>query len=134
LLIIFCPFVLFSLGHCIVSYFFVFWLPLWKLFFLIITLFRNCQFQTSIYLIDVINKMNCEQNITRKNMPFWFTCSKRHLNYLAFQSFDDEHTQWRLFQKRDVCTKLDIHVFITCVLIRLWAWLQIIVLQTSDEK
>ena len=64
LLIIFCPFVLFSLGHCIVSYFFVFWLPLWKLFFLIITLFRNCQFQTSIYLIDVINKMNCELMLT----------------------------------------------------------------------
>jgi hypothetical protein len=44
--------------------FFVFWLPLWKLFFLIITLFRNCQFQTSIYLIDVINKMNCELMLT----------------------------------------------------------------------
>ena len=44
--------------------FFVFWLPLWKLFFLIITSFRNCQFQTSIYLIDVINKMNCELMLT----------------------------------------------------------------------
>jgi hypothetical protein len=34
------------------------------------------------------------------------------LNYLAFQSFDFEHIWWRLFQKRVVCTKLDIYVFI----------------------
>ena len=34
------------------------------------------------------------------------------LNYLAFQSFDFEHTWWRLFQKRVVRTKLDINVFI----------------------
>ena len=33
----------------------------------------------------------------------------------AFQSFDFEHTRWRLFQKRVVCTKLDIYIFITLV-------------------
>ena len=30
-----------------------------------------------------------------------------------FQSFDYECTRWRLFQKRIVCTKLHIYVFIT---------------------
>ena len=34
------------------------------------------------------------------------------LEYLVFQSFDFERTLWRLFQKRVVSTKLDIHVFI----------------------
>jgi hypothetical protein len=32
--------------------------------------------------------------------------------YLAFQSFDFVRTWWRLFQKRVVCTKFDIYVFI----------------------
>ena len=33
------------------------------------------------------------------------------LNYLAFQSFDLECIWWRLFQKRAVCTRLDIYIF-----------------------
>jgi len=32
-------------------------------------------------------------------------------NYLTFQSFDLERT-WRLSQRRVVCSKLDIYVFI----------------------
>jgi len=36
------------------------------------------------------------------------------LNYLAFQYFDIEHTWWRLFQKRVVCTKFDIYVYVLC--------------------
>ena len=32
--------------------------------------------------------------------------------YLVFESFDFVRTWWRLFQKRVVCTKLDIYVFI----------------------
>jgi hypothetical protein len=35
------------------------------------------------------------------------------LNYLAFQSFDFEHTWWRLFQKCVVHIKFDICVFIS---------------------
>jgi hypothetical protein len=42
-------------------------------------------------------------------MPFDFITPK-HLYYLAFQSFDFEHTLWRLFQKRVVRTKFDIYV------------------------
>jgi hypothetical protein len=38
--------------------------------------------------------------------PLGFIASKT-LNYLAFQSFNFEHTWWRLFQKRVVHTKLD---------------------------
>ena len=37
-----------------------------------------------------------------------FTCSQRHLYYMAFQSFDFERTLGRLFQKRVVRIKLDI--------------------------
>jgi hypothetical protein len=32
---------------------------------------------------------------------------------LDFQSYDYERVRWRLFQKRVVCTNLDIYVFIT---------------------
>jgi hypothetical protein len=32
---------------------------------------------------------------------FWFTCCKKRLNYLAFQSFDFQHTWWRLLQSFD---------------------------------
>jgi hypothetical protein len=43
--------------------------------------------------------------------PFDFIALKT-LNYLAFQSFDFEHTTWwRLFQKRVVRTKFDINVY-----------------------
>ena len=35
------------------------------------------------------------------------------LNDFAFQYFDIERTWWKLFQKRVVCTKFDIYVFIT---------------------
>ena len=66
------------LGHCIVSYSIVFWLPLWKLFFLIITLFRNCQFQTSIYLIDVINKLICNA-YTGKDTYIYLQMFKEYL-------------------------------------------------------
>ena len=47
--------------------------------------------------------------------PFGFIAPKT-LNYLAFQSFDFERTRWRLFQKRVVCTKFDICVFIMFIL------------------
>ena len=47
----------------------------------------------------------------------WFSSSRRPLNYFAFQPFDFERTWWRLFQKRVVCTKLDIYVFITISLL-----------------
>ena len=32
-------------------------------------------------------------------------------HYLTFQSVDYDNTRWRLFQRRAVCTKLDIYVF-----------------------
>jgi hypothetical protein len=38
---------------------------------------------------------------------FYITC------ILDFQSYDYERVRWRLFQKRVVCTNLDIYVFIT---------------------
>jgi hypothetical protein len=38
---------------------------------------------------------------------FYITC------ILDFQSYDYECVRWRLFQKRVVCTNLDIYVFIT---------------------
>jgi hypothetical protein len=34
----------------------------------------------------------------------------KHLNYLALQSFDYEHAQWRLSQRGILHTKLDIYV------------------------
>jgi len=34
-------------------------------------------------------------------------------SYLTFHSFDFGRTWWWLFQKRGVCTKLEIYVFIT---------------------
>jgi hypothetical protein len=37
---------------------------------------------------------------------------------LAFQSLDFERTWWRLFQKRIVCTKFDIYVFIRYIMIK----------------
>jgi len=42
-------------------------------------------------------------------MPFGFIVPKHVLHYLSSQSFGFEHTRWRLFQKRVVCTKLDIY-------------------------
>jgi hypothetical protein len=33
-------------------------------------------------------------------------------DYLTFQSFDFDHTWWRILQKRAVCTTFDIYVFI----------------------
>ena len=48
------------------------------------------------------------------------------LNYLAFPSFDFEPTWWRVFQRRPVCTKLDIYVFTTrCTSLILWNWIDI---------
>jgi len=44
------------------------------------------------------------------------------LKYLAFQAFDFERTWWRLFQKRVVCTKFDIYVFIDNFDTRLRIW------------
>jgi len=44
--------------------------------------------------------------------PFDFIAPKT-INYLAFQSFHFERTWWRLFQKRVVCTKFDVYVFIS---------------------
>ena len=35
------------------------------------------------------------------------------LNYLTFQSVDFQRTWWRSFQKRVVCTKLDIYIIIS---------------------
>jgi hypothetical protein len=43
-------------------------------------------------------------------MPFGFIVPKHVLHCLASQSFGFEHTRLRLFQKRAVCTKLDIYV------------------------
>jgi hypothetical protein len=43
------------------------------------------------------------------------SCFKPLLNYLAFQYFDIELTWWWLFQKRVVCTKLDIYFFISII-------------------
>ena len=43
--------------------------------------------------------------------PFGFIAPK-NLNYLAFKSFDFEHTWWSLFQKRVMRTKFDIYIFI----------------------
>jgi hypothetical protein len=43
--------------------------------------------------------------------PFRFIDTKT-LNYLAFQSFDFEHTWWRLFQKTIMYTTFNILVFI----------------------
>ena len=51
---------------------------------------------------------------------FWLSClgplvillPKIYLNYLVFQPFDLERRWWRSFQKRVLCTKLDIYVFI----------------------
>ena len=66
----------------------------------------------------------CSQILSIPYMPFGFiapSCWLSHLfgfiaptilNYLAFQSFDFEHTWWRLFQKRVVRTRFDIYVFI----------------------
>ena len=66
----------------------------------------------------------CSQILSIPYMPFGFiapSCWLSHLfgfiaptilNYLAFQSFDFEHTWWRLFQKRVVRTRFDICVFI----------------------
>jgi hypothetical protein len=50
-------------------------------------------------------------------LGLWLYCSQILLNYLAFQYFDYlacdfERTWWRLLQKRVVCTKLDIYIFI----------------------
>ena len=45
--------------------------------------------------------------------PLLFFFAPKTLNYLVFQSFDFQRTWWRLVQKRVVCTKFDILVFIT---------------------
>ena len=42
--------------------------------------------------------------------PFGFFPPKNYKNYLDFQSFDVEHTWWRLFSV--VHAKLEIYVFI----------------------
>ena len=42
----------------------------------------------------------------------WLTCFRRLLHLLSSQSFDYERIWWKLFQKRVVCIKLDINVFI----------------------
>ena len=39
-------------------------------------------------------------------------CSKRLLNYFVFKYFCFEHTWWRLFPKRVVCTNFDIYFFL----------------------
>jgi hypothetical protein len=44
--------------------------------------------------------------------PFGFIALKT-LNYLAFHSFDFEHTWWRLFQKPVVRITFDIYFIIT---------------------
>ena len=67
------------------------------------------QFNMSSVMVKILN--NCYPNyslyssIRRRKVQFIT------LNYLAFQSFDFERTWWRLFQKRVVCTKFDIYVF-----------------------
>ena len=45
---------------------------------------------------------------------------ERLLNYLAYQSFDFEHTWWRLFQKHVVCTNLDTNIYVLIVNFRGW--------------
>jgi hypothetical protein len=71
--------------------------------------FWNLQFLNNV----IINK-------TKVLLPqgliiFWLSClgfiAPKTLNYLVFQSFDFEHTWWRLFQKRVVRTNFDIYVF-----------------------
>jgi hypothetical protein len=42
----------------------------------------------------------------------WVFFAFKTLNYLAFKSFNFERTWWRLFQKRVVRTKYDVHVYI----------------------
>jgi hypothetical protein len=44
-----------------------------------------------------------------------FTWTQRFLNYMAFPSLDLARTLWRLFQKRVVCTKLDIWGFLVLI-------------------
>ena len=43
------------------------------------------------------------------------------LNYLALKSFDFERTWWRLFQKRLVSTKFEIHVCISTLVCDTWS-------------
>jgi hypothetical protein len=46
----------------------------------------------------------------------------KDLNYVAFQSFDYQRGWWGLLQKRVVCTKLDIYVFISAT-----SWSEILI-------
>jgi len=44
----------------------------------------------------------------------WSTCPRRHLNMLPSNLFT-ERTWWSLFQKRVVCTRLDIRGFLLLI-------------------
>jgi hypothetical protein len=46
----------------------------------------------------------------------------KNLSYLAFQSIDNEHSCWRLFQKSVKCIQLDIYLFIYIVNIVQSSW------------
>ena len=83
-------------------------------------IFKKGQFVPLLqFLINLgINKKNnvlLPQTLINCAYPvyaLWCSYSHKLLNYLAFKSFDHERTWWRLIQKRVVCTKIDIYVFI----------------------
>jgi hypothetical protein len=94
-------------GFCFV--FFVFFFFCFFFFF----------FYYSFYLFDINNviiiklrffslKYRCPYPILAVLFGPFGIIAPKTLYYLAFQYFDPEHTWWKLFQKRVVCTTFDV--------------------------
>jgi len=81
------------------------------------------QRRTAKYYVIAFTKSHINENQLERNLQL--------LNYLAFQSFNYRRTWWRLFQKRAMCTNLEIIIY---VFIFRWYWFIKIFKDTIQQK
>ena len=70
------------------------------------TLYFCLSIIVSVKMLKLVNILSdLIPDFGNPNEALWFTCSLRLLNYLPFQSWNDERTWQRLFQKHVMSTK-----------------------------
>ena len=78
--------------------------------------FWNLQFLNNLIIIKAKDPLpQAYMTLSDFGCPgwsLWYYCSQECWDYLVYQSFDFEHTWWRWIQRRVVCAKFDVYVFI----------------------
>ena len=78
--------------------------------------FWNLQFVINVIIIKAKDPLpQAYMTLSDSDYPgwsLWYYCSQECLYYYFYQSVDFEHAWWRWFQRRVVCAKFHVYVFI----------------------